>query len=187
MADVEDLKIILRAEVDKAISDLKRASREGKNAERDWNGISKSFQENIKHSLSLKNAFSQLTMQVAGGLAIYSLAKNALSAVNQTVRNPSLHMIKPVKEHARSRLRSGQQVAPRGIRPMSSRPGDRAQTATKISENEVRSAQSALLKLQALRERIQEGDRTFPRSCKGDGDGYCDRSTDARQSLRRAG
>ena len=106
MGNIEDLKIILRAEVDQAIAGLKKASREGKNAEKDWDGISKSFQSNIKHSLSLKNAFSQLSMQIAGGIAIYQLAGKALQAVGKFAADGVKEATEAAEGHARLEARS---------------------------------------------------------------------------------
>jgi len=151
MADVEDLKIILRAEVDKAISDLKKASREGKNAQRDWDNIAKSFQDNIKHSLSLKNAFSQLSMQIAGGLAIYNLAANAISALSKTFKESVQEYSKASEEHARleAQIRATGGAAGYTANQLENMATE-LQTTTKISENEVRAAQSSLLKFTSI-------------------------------------
>jgi len=147
MADVEDLKIILRAEVDKAIADLKRASREGKNAEKDWQSIADTFQKNIQHSLSLKNAFSQLTMQIAGGLAIYDLAAKGIRAIGQFAADS----IKEFTEAAESHARLAAQIKATGgaagftaeqLEDMASR----LQDSTRIEAEEINKAQSALLK-----------------------------------------
>ena len=151
MSDVEDLKIILRAEVDQAIAGLKKAAREGKNAEKDWDGISKSFQANIQHSLSLKNAFSQLSMQVAGGIAIYQLAGKVIQAVGQYAKQS----IEEYQGAAESLARLNAQVKATGgaagfignqLRSMA----EELMAATKIEHESIEGAQSALMKFTTI-------------------------------------
>ncbi|MEL7556608.1 MAG: phage tail length tape measure family protein, partial [bacterium] len=151
MGNIEDLKIILRAEVDKAISDLKRASREGKTAGKDWDNISKSFQANIKNSLSLKNAYAQLTMQIAGGLAVYQLAIKTISAIVTTTKESVTAFGKAREEHGRleAQIKATGGAAGFTADELESM-ATSLQSATKISENEVRSAQSAMLKFTAI-------------------------------------
>lgn len=81
MADVEDLKIVLRTEVDKAVADLKKGAAAGRSAGKDWESVAKSFTKSAKESLSVQKAFGQLTAQVAGGIAIYSLASRTIQGV----------------------------------------------------------------------------------------------------------
>jgi len=151
MSDVEALKIILRAEVDQAISDLKKASREGKNAEKDWNGISKSFQSNIKHSLSLKNAFSQLSMQVAGGIAIYQLAGKAIQAIGKFASDSVKETTEAAEGHARleAQLRATGGAAGFTVDELEDMARE-LQRVTKIEDDEIRDAQSTLLKFTSI-------------------------------------
>ena len=151
MGNIEDLKIILRAEVDKAISDLKRASREGKNAEKDWDGISKAFKKNIEHSLSLKNAFSQLSMQVAGGIAIYQLAGKTIQAIGKFASDSVKETTEAAEGHARleAQLRATGYAAGFTVDELEGMASE-LQRVTKIEDDEVRSAQSTLLKFTSI-------------------------------------
>lgn len=81
MADVEDLRIVLRAEVDKAVADLKKGAAAGRSAGKDWNGLAQTFTRSAKEALSVQKAFGQLTASVAGGMAIYGLASSALRGI----------------------------------------------------------------------------------------------------------
>jgi len=151
VGNIEDLKIILRAEVDKAISDLKRASREGKNAEKDWDGISKAFKKNIEHSLSLKNAFSQLSMQVAGGIAIYQLAGKTIQAIGKFASDSVKETTEAAEGHARleAQLRATGYAAGFTVDELEGMASE-LQRVTKIEDDEVRSAQSTLLKFTSI-------------------------------------
>lgn len=147
MADVEDLKIVFRAEVDKAISDLKKASKAGKDSSKDWNGIANNFAKSAKQSLSLKNAFGQLSMQVAGGIGIYQLASKAVQALGQFAQES----VKEYQGAAESQAKLAAQVKATGgaagyTAGQLVAMADELQDATLIDDDEIRDAQSALLK-----------------------------------------
>lgn len=85
MADVEDLRIILRAEVDKAVGKLRNASRQSKQSAKDWSDLNKQFKDQVKQSLDLKRAYGQMTAQVAAGIGVYAAANAAFQAMNRFV------------------------------------------------------------------------------------------------------
>jgi hypothetical protein len=86
VADVEDLRIILRTEVEKAVSDLGKASKKSKDATKSFSDLGKQFKSQVSGALSMKNAFSQMAGSVAAGIGIFTLASKGLQAISQTVR-----------------------------------------------------------------------------------------------------
>lgn len=85
MADVEDLRIILRAEVEKAVADLGKASKKSKDATKSFSDLAKQFKSQVTGALSMKNAFSQMAGSVAAGLGVYALASKAIQGLGQYI------------------------------------------------------------------------------------------------------
>lgn len=86
MADVEDLRIILRAEVDKAVSDLKKASKGAKSADKDFGDLAKQFKKQVAEATNMSRAFSQMAGSVAAGLGVFTLASKGIQAMSQLAR-----------------------------------------------------------------------------------------------------
>ncbi len=86
MADVEDLRIILRAEVAKAVTDLGKASRSSRTATKSFEDLSKQFKAQVSGALSMKNAFGQMATSMAAGLGAFTLVSKAVQGVSQYAR-----------------------------------------------------------------------------------------------------
>jgi hypothetical protein len=86
MADVEDLRIVLRTEVEKAVADLGKASKRSRETTKSFSDLSKQFKSQVSGALSMKNAFAQMAGSVAAGIGIFTLASKSLQAIGQTVR-----------------------------------------------------------------------------------------------------
>jgi hypothetical protein len=151
VADVEDLKIVFRAEVDKAISDLKKASKAGKESSKDWDSIAKNFTTSAKQSLSLSNAFGQLSMQVAGGIGIYALASKSIEAMGKFASES----VREYQDAAEANSRLAAQVRATGgaagyTASELAEMADKLQDATLIDGEDIKSAESALLKFTSI-------------------------------------
>ena len=147
MSDVEELKIVFRSEVDKAISDLRKASRAGKESDQTWTGIANNFSKSAKKSLDLKNAFSQLSLSVAGGIGIYNLASSAFQAMEKYLSDS----IEEYRNSATAHARLAAQIQATGgaagyTASQLADMADKLQDATQIDDDEITSAQSVLLK-----------------------------------------
>jgi len=81
MADVEDLRIILRAEVDKAVSNLKKAARTAKESDKDFGNLAKQFKQQVREATNMNMAFSQMAGSIAAGLGIFTLASKGVTAL----------------------------------------------------------------------------------------------------------
>jgi len=86
VADVEDLRIILRAEVDKAVADLKKGAKAAKGADKDFGDLAKQFKRQVTEAASMQRAFTQMAGSVAAGLGAFSLLRGAIQGANQLAR-----------------------------------------------------------------------------------------------------
>lgn len=85
MADVEDLRIILRTEVEKAVADLKKGAKAAKGADKDFGDLAKQFKRQVTEATSMQRAFTQMAGSVAAGLGVFTLASKAFRSIGQYV------------------------------------------------------------------------------------------------------
>ncbi|MDR1903079.1 MAG: hypothetical protein LBQ88_12470 [Treponema sp.] len=101
MAETEDLKLVLRAEVAAAVKNLKSASTQFKKTKGDVDSIAASFKKQAAESLNAKNALLQLSSSVAGGMAIYTLAQKAFQTTTRFItESAAAYRTQASAEHA---------------------------------------------------------------------------------------
>lgn len=86
MADVEDLRIILRTEVEKAVADLRKGAKGAKDANKSFDDLAKQFKKQVAEATSMNRAFSQMAGSVAAGLGAFTLASKAVQGLSQLAR-----------------------------------------------------------------------------------------------------
>lgn len=86
MADVEDLRIILRTEVDKAVADLRKGAKGAKDANKSFDDLAKQFKKQVAEATSMNRAFAQMAGSVAAGLGAFTLASKAVQGLSQLAR-----------------------------------------------------------------------------------------------------
>jgi hypothetical protein len=83
----DELRVVVEAEVDKAIQRLKAFDDSLGKAEKGANGLGSALEKQFKEALSAKNAVVQLGAAVSSSLAVYALASKGVQALTGFVKS----------------------------------------------------------------------------------------------------
>jgi hypothetical protein len=83
----EELRVLVEAEVEKAVRNLEQFDKAVNDAEKSTEGFSESFARQAKEALSVEKALAQMTASVTGAMAVYKLAAKAVQAFTGFVKD----------------------------------------------------------------------------------------------------